>query len=238
MTYGGKLDDGYITQGGYAYIKRAHERFVVAIPESLPTAEAAPLLCAGITTYAPLKYAQTGKGKKVGIIGIGGLGHLAIKYAGAMGAKVVALSSSPSKEQESKRLGADEFLSHQEEEAMKKHAGTFDVLLNTTSADLDYAAFMSLLKPHGTFATVGAPVTEIHFPAFPLLSKNLCVTGNMMGSPREIAEMLEFSAQHKILPEIQLLPLEKANEALNMLKEKKVRYRCVLNIDPASAQSS
>jgi len=157
---------------------------------------------------------------------------LGIKYAAAMGGHVVAVSSSPSKREESKRLGAHEFLNHRDGEEMKKHQGSFDVLLNTVSADLDYASMFSLLKPHGTFATVGVPVQELHFPAFPLLAKNIKVVGTMIGSPEELKEMLRFSAEKNVLPEIKVLPLEKANEALDMLEKNMARYRFVLAVDP------
>lgn len=230
-TYGAKFDDGYISQGGYAHHQRTNQRFVVKIPDSLSSAKAAPLLCAGITTYAPLKYLKVGPGMKIGVIGIGGLGHLALKFARAMGAHVVALSSSDGKREEVLRLGAHEFLNHTKEEELQKAQGTFDAILCTVSGNFNLQGIMKLIKAHGTFSNVGLPEGEFKIPAFSFL-KDINIKGTLIGSPSEIEEMLEFCALHSILPEIEIHPLKMANEVIQMVLDNKARYRYVLSIDP------
>lgn len=229
-TYGAKLSDGYVTKGGYAHFQRVHNNFAVKIPEGISSPEAAPLLCAGITTYAPLKYAGCGKGKKVGIIGIGGLGHLGVKLANAMGAHVVALSSSDSKRDESSKLGAHEYLNHTNPEELKKHHKSFDILLCTVSAPLDLTKFLKLIKPHGHFCNVGLPEEDMKLPPF-AFQHHISISGTLVGSPSEIEEMLELCAKHHIAAQIEIDQLENVNAALDRVRKNLPRYRIVLAID-------
>lgn len=229
-TYGGKLEDGYITKGGYSHFHRVNSRFAVKIPDNLPSAEAAPLLCAAITSYAPLKYANVGPGKKVGVIGIGGLGHLGVKLAAALGAHVIAISSSESKRAEASLLGAAGFLNHNDAESLKAHKYTFDMILNTVSAPLKFNKFLNLLKPHGYFTNVGLPEENYSVPPF-ALGRDIKFGGTCIGSPSEIEEMLALCSKHNITAQIELAPLAKANEAIEKVKANEARYRIVLAID-------
>jgi len=230
-TAGGKLRDGYVTKGGFAQFHRANQNFVAAIPNALSSAEAAPLLCAGITVYTPLKYAKVGPGSKVGIAGIGGLGHLGLRMAKALGAEVYALSTSPSKKEEALRLGADYFINTKDESDLKAHAKSLDMVLNTISDLPDFTFLFGLIKNHGTLSTVGLPESNIQVPPWDLL-RNICLTGTLAGSPSETQEMLDFCAKNKIGAQVEILPLEKVNEGFAKVLKNEVRYRISLAVNP------
>jgi len=231
-TYGDLLADGYITKGGYAHFHRAHSHWVFPIPDAIPSAEAAPLLCAGSTVWEPLRLANVKRGSKVGVIGIGGLGHLGLQFAAAMGAEVVALSTSESKREEVKKLGAHQFLNYKNKDEMEKHTKSFDLIINTVSAPLDYKAIFDVMKSHGTVNNVGLPEKPIEVPHF-CFGRHVLFTGTTVASPSEIQLMLEFSAKHGIQAVIEILPLEKVNEAIAKVLRNEARFRIVLAVDEA-----
>eukprot|EP01095_Lingulamoeba_sp_RSL-Kostka_P001163 TRINITY_DN1164_c0_g1_i1.p1 TRINITY_DN1164_c0_g1~~TRINITY_DN1164_c0_g1_i1.p1 ORF type:complete len:386 (-),score=163.68 TRINITY_DN1164_c0_g1_i1:309-1415(-) len=240
-AYASELPDGYITKGGYATYNRSHQRFVVKIPDSLPSNKAAPLLCAGVTVYAPLTYAEVCPGKKVGVVGIGGLGHLGIKYAKAMGAEVTAFSRGRSKEETARSFGASNFVDTTNEEEMKAAASSQDVILNTTSANLDWAQYFDLLRPRGYWCQAGAPPGggKIELTAIGLIFKNIKVMGSLIGSPKETQDMLNFSAEHNVLPDVEYCQFtgESITAAIEKVLKNQVRYRMVIEIDPESDPS-
>ncbi len=214
--------------GGYANKVRANARFVVKIPDSLPSEQAAPLLCAGITVYNPLRDHCVNPSSRVGIAGIGGLGHLAIQFARAFGAEVTAFSTSTAKEAEARALGAHHFVNTRESKAMKEVSGSQDFILNTANADQDWGVFIQTLRPTGTLCFVGVPPSNISVHAFPLISGIRTITGSPIGSPQRMREMLDVAARHDIKATIEGFPMAKANEAIEKVKKNKVRYRAVL----------
>ena len=214
--------------GGYANKVRANARFVVKIPDSLPSEQAAPLLCAGITVYNPLRDHCVNPSSRVGIAGIGGLGHLAIQFARAFGAEVTAFSTSTAKEAEARALGAHHFVNTRESKAMKEVSGSQDFILNTANADQDWGVFIQTLRPTGTLCFVGVPPSNISVHAFPLISGIRTITGSPIGSPQRMREMLDVAARHDIRATIEGFPMAKANEAIEKVKKNKVRYRAVL----------
>jgi len=229
-TYNDRYPDGVPTRGGYANKVRAHSHFVVSIPESLSDAGTAPLLCAGITTYSPYKRWNVKKGDRVGVVGIGGLGHLGIKFGKAFGAHVVALSSSDKKRDDARALGADDYWVLSDKETLKKNKRTFDFILATTSVNSDWDSIIRLLKIDATICLVGLPEEDLKIPAFALCSGRNSFASSAVGGPAEIQEMLEFAAAHKIEANIAKFPLEKVNEAIQNLVEGKPRFRNVLVI--------
>jgi alcohol/geraniol dehydrogenase (NADP+) len=215
--------------GGYADRVRANARFVVPIPEALKSENAAPLLCGGITVYNPLRELHVNPSSRVGVIGIGGLGHMAIQFARVFGAEVTAFSTSPTKEKEAKALGAHHFANIRETRALKDVAGKFDLILNTANADQDWSMLLQALRPTGTLCLVGVPPGAVTLgPAFPLISAQKAVTGSPIGSPARIREMLDVAARHGVKAQIEAFPMAKANEAIEKVKKNKVRYRAVL----------
>lgn len=215
--------------GGYADRVRANARFAIPIPEALASENAAPLLCGGITVYNPLREHEVSPASRVGVIGIGGLGHMAIQFAKVFGAEVTAFSSSPEKEEEALALGAHHFVNTRETRALKDVAGTFDLILNTANADMDWSIYLQALRPTGTLVFVGvtpSPVTLGH--VFPLISGQRAVAGSPIGSPARIREMLDVAARHGVKAKIEAFPMAKANEAIAKVKKNKVRYRAVL----------
>jgi len=234
-TYGAKLEDGYITKGGYAHFHRAHSHWVFSIPDSISSPEAAPLLCAGSTVWEPLRLASIGPGKKVGVIGIGGLGHLGVQFAAALGAEVTAISSSESKREEVKKLGAKHFLSHKNEKELKANKHTFDMILNTVSAPMDWETIFNLMKPHGIISNVALPEEPMKLPPM-CFGRHVLFTGTTVAAPSEIQAMLNFAAKHNIHAMIQVMPLEQCNEAIAKVLRNEARYRIVLSIDPALDQ--
>lgn len=231
-TYGGMERDGSgTTQGGYSDVIVVNEDFVLKIPDNLPLDKSAPLLCAGITTYSPLKHWKAGPGKKVGVLGMGGLGHMAVKIAHAMGAHVTVLSHSDKKREDAARLGADEFIITKDSEQMKKNALTFDLIINTvSSSELDMASFFNLLKLEGTLVSVGAPDKPLSIHPFPLITMRRNYAGSLIGSIKETQEMLDFCGKNNITSEIELISPDKVNDAYERVLKSDVRYRFVLDM--------
>jgi uncharacterized zinc-type alcohol dehydrogenase-like protein len=217
--------------GGYAASVRANARFVVPIPAALDSENAAPLLCGGITVYSPIRRLGVNPSSRVGIIGIGGLGHIALQFARAFGAEVTAFSSSPNKEKEALALGAHHFVNTRESKSLKSLAGSFDFLLSTIFADQDWPAYITALRPHGTLCFVATPPAPPALPVFPMISGNKSVTGSNIGSPIEIREMLDVAARHGVKAQTERFPMAKANEAVTKVRKNGIRYRAVLARD-------
>jgi alcohol/geraniol dehydrogenase (NADP+) len=215
--------------GGYAERVHASARFVVPIPDALESPSAAPLLCGGITVYSPLRDHGVNPSSRVGVIGIGGLGHIAIQFANTFGAEVTAFSTSPAKEEEAQALGAHHFVNMRETRALRDVAGQFDLILSTVNADQDWSIFLQALRPTGTLAFVGVTPNPVTLgPIFPLIAQQKSVAGSPIGSPSRIREMLDVAARHGIKAQIEAFPMAKANEAIEKVKKNKVRYRAVL----------
>lgn len=214
--------------GGYANRVRGNVRFVFPIPEALESENAAPLLCGGITVYSPLRAHGVNPSSRVGIIGIGGLGHLAVQFARVFGAEVTAFSTSAAKEAEAREMGAHHFVNTRETRALKEVAGTLDFILNTANADQDWSIYIQALRPTGTLCFVGVPPSPIALHAFPLISGIRAITGSPIGSPSRIREMLDVAARHAVKAHTERFAMAKANEAIEKIKKNKVRYRAVL----------
>jgi uncharacterized zinc-type alcohol dehydrogenase-like protein len=214
--------------GGYADRVRANNRFVVPIPDALEGEHAAPLLCAGITVYNSLRLNGINPSSRVGVVGIGGLGHLAIQFARVFGAEVTAFSTSPAKEEEARALGAHHFVNTLESKAMKEASGSLDFILTTVNADQDWNAYLQCLRPNGTLWFVGVPPKPVSAQAFPLIAGQRAIGGNPVGSPSLLREMLLVAARHGVKATTELFPMAKANEAIEKVKKSKVRYRAVL----------
>jgi uncharacterized zinc-type alcohol dehydrogenase-like protein len=225
-----KHTDG-VTYGGYSTSIVVDEHFVLRIPENLDPAAAAPLLCAGITTYSPLRQWGIGKGQKVGVVGLGGLGHMAVKLAHAMGAHVVLFTTSPGKTEDALRLGADEVVISRDAGAMAKHAGTFHFILNTVAAPHNLDAFLTLLRRDGTMTLVGAPAEPHPSPnVFNLIMKRRRLAGSLIGGIAETQEMLDFCAEHGLVSDIELIPIHQINEAWDRMVRSDVKYRFVIDM--------
>ncbi len=224
-----------VTYGGYSESIVVDERFVLSIPENLDLAATAPLLCAGITTYSPLKRGDVGPGKKVGIVGLGGLGHMGVKIAKAMGAHVVVFTTSPSKKEDALRLGADEVVLSKNPDEMNAHAGTFNYILDCVSADHDINAYLNLLMHDGELTLVGAPEKPLQISAFALLFGRKKLSGSLIGGIAETQEMLDFCGEHNITADVEVIPIQKLNEAYGRLAKSDVKYR--FSIDMASLKS-
>ncbi|MFM6974087.1 MAG: NAD(P)-dependent alcohol dehydrogenase [Agromyces sp.] len=229
FTYNSTDRNGQITQGGYASHIVVTEGFVVRVPEALDFAAAAPLLCAGITTYSPLKHWNIGPGSRVAVVGMGGLGHLAVKIAAALGADVTVLSHSLSKHDDALRFGASRMFATSDPETFRGLRGAFDFILNTVSADLDINAYLSLLDVDGTLTNVGAPPQALPVQAFGLIMKRRSFAGSTIGGIRETQEMLDFCAEHGILPETELIRADQINDAYDRVLRSDVRYRFVID---------
>jgi alcohol dehydrogenase (NADP+) len=223
---------GGVTYGGYAENIVVNERFVLRIPAGLDPAGAAPLLCAGVTTYSPLRHWGVGPGKTIAVVGLGGLGHMAVKFARALGAHVVVLTTSPGKTDDAVRLGADEVVVSRKADDMKKQAGRFDFILDAVSADHDISAYLNLLRRDGHLALVGAPEKPLAVPAFALIMGRRSLSGSAIGGIAETQEMLDFCGQHHIVADVEVIPIQKVNEAYDRLLKSDVRYR--FSIDMAS----
>ena len=232
FTYNGPDEHGTapVTYGGYSASIVVDEHFVLRVPKNLDPASAAPLLCAGITTYSPLKRAGVGKGKKVGIAGLGGLGHMGVKFARAFGAQTVVFTTSPSKKEDALRLGADEVVLSRDAEAMAAHAGTFDFILDTIAAEHDIDAYLALLARDGTLTLVGAPEKPLTVSAFSLLMGRRNLSGSLIGGIAETQEMLDFCGKHDITADIEVIPVSGVNEAYERLLRSDVKYRFVLDM--------
>ena len=230
-TYAGiEAQTGRPTQGGYSTSIVVDQDFVLRIPDGLDPARTAPLLCAGITTYSPLRRWGAGPGKKVGIAGLGGLGHMGVKFSRALGAHTVLFTTSPSKVEDGKRLGAHEVVVTREPEAMIEHRGSFDLVLDTVSAQHDINAYLQLLKLDGSLVLVGAPEQPLPVAAFNLLLPRRHFSGSAIGGIRETQEMLEFCAAHKLSCDIELISIQDINQAYERLLKQDVRYRFVIDM--------
>ncbi|MEN0059364.1 MAG: NAD(P)-dependent alcohol dehydrogenase [Bdellovibrio sp.] len=232
MTYGSMERDGSgVTQGGYSNVIVVNEDFVLNIPKSLPLDKAAPLLCAGITLYSPLTHWKAGPGKKVGIMGLGGLGHMGVKIAAALGAEVTVLSHSESKREDAKKLGAHHFLLTKNQEVFRQNALSFDLIINTvSSSELDMGSYFGLLKMDGTMVSVGAPDKPLSIHPFPLIMMRRNYAGSLIGSVKETQEMLDFCAKHNITPDIEVIHPEYVNKAYERVLKSDIRYRFVLDL--------
>ncbi|MEM5313723.1 NAD(P)-dependent alcohol dehydrogenase [Paraburkholderia sp. JHI869] len=223
---------GDITYGGYSTQLVVDEAFVLRVPENLELAAVAPLLCAGITTYSPLRTWGAGPGKKVGIVGLGGLGHMGVKLAHAMGAHVVLFTTSPSKIEDGKRLGADEVVISKDPEQMKAHANSFDLIVNTVAAPHDLNPFIELLRRDGTMTLVGAPEHDHPSPqVFNLIMKRRRLAGSLIGGIAETQEMLDFCGKHGITSDIEMIKMQDINNAYERMLKSDVKYRFVIDLD-------
>ncbi|RLN60800.1 hypothetical protein BBJ28_00022409, partial [Nothophytophthora sp. Chile5] len=228
-TYTGFYQDGAMSQGGYADYVRVDSNYAFKLPENIPSDVAAPLMCAGATVYTPLKQEGVKAGDRVGVVGIGGLGHLAIQFIRALGATPVAFSRSANKEKEIRALGAEEFYNLSDEADQKKAAGCVDYLVLTADAnDMPYELYLSLVRKRGTFIMVGVPNDKVKFSPYFLVPRAIRVRGSAIGSIQDIKDMLALAAKENVRPIIQKLPMTKVNEGLDMVREGRVRYRVVL----------
>ncbi|MER7476943.1 NAD(P)-dependent alcohol dehydrogenase [Streptomyces sp. NPDC126510] len=228
-TYNGIGHDGEPTYGGYAQNVVVDENFVVRIPDGLSLDVAAPLLCAGITLYSPLRRFGAGPGRKVAIVGLGGLGHMGVKIAHALGAEVTVLSQSLRKQEDGLRLGADHYYATSDPKTFEELAGTFDLIVSTVSAPLDFNAYLSLLKTEGTLANVGAPEEPVSLNLFSVIGGGKTLAGSMIGGIAETQEMLDFCAEHGLGAEIELIRGDQINEAYERVQASDVRYRFVID---------
>ncbi len=226
---------GGVTYGGYSESIVVDQRFVLRVPSNLKLAGAAPLLCAGITTYSPMRRWGVTKGKKAGVVGLGGLGHMAVKLAHAFGAHVVVFTTSPNKKEDALRLGADEVVISRNADEMQKHAESFDFILDAVSADHDINAYINLLRRDGNLTIVGAPPAPLGVSAFGLIMRRRSFSGSNIGGIAETQEMLDFCGKHNITADVEVIPIQKVNEAYERLLKSDVKYR--FSIDMASLKS-
>lgn len=231
VTYNGYERDGKTpTHGGYSNVIVVDENYVLSIPAKLPLDKAAPLLCAGITLYSPLMHWKAGPGKQVAILGLGGLGHMGVKIAVALGAEVTVLSHSDKKREDAKNMGAHHFISTKDGEVFKSHAGRFDLIVNTVSADINMGDYFGLLKFEGTLVVVGVPDRPLSIHPFPLVMKRRSYSGSLIGSIKETQEMLDFCSKHNITPDIEIVSPGQVNEAYERVLKSDVRYRFVIDM--------
>jgi uncharacterized zinc-type alcohol dehydrogenase-like protein len=226
---------GGMTYGGYSDSIVVNQRFVLRVPANLDLAGTAPLLCAGITTYSPMHHWGVTKGKKVGVVGLGGLGHMGVKFAHAMGAHVVVFSTSPKKKEDALRLGADEVVISKNADEMQKHVGSFDFILDAVSAEHDINAYLALLRRDGNLTMVGAPEKPLAVSVFNLIMGRRSLSGSPIGGIAETQEMLDFCGKHNITADVEVIPIQKINEAYERLLKSDVKYR--FSIDMASLKS-
>jgi uncharacterized zinc-type alcohol dehydrogenase-like protein len=231
FTYNGEDKHlGGVTYGGYSQSIVVREEFVLRIPKNLDLAATAPLLCAGITTYSPLRKWGVGKGQKVGIVGLGGLGHMGVKLAHALGAEVVLFTTSPGKAEDARRLGAQEVVVSRNEDEMKKHLNSFDFILDAVSAQHDLNPYLEQLKRDGTLVLVGAPEKPLAVDSFALLLKRRRLAGSLIGGLPETQEMLDFCGEHGITSDIELIRIDQVNEAYERMLRGDVKYRFVIDM--------
>lgn len=226
---------GGVTYGGYSESVVVDEKFVLRVPSNLNLAGTAPLLCAGITTYSPMRRWGVTKGKKVGVVGLGGLGHMAVKFAHALGAQVVVFTTSPKKKDDARRLGADEVVVSRDADGMQKHIESFDFILDAVSADHDINAYLNLLRRDGNLTIVGAPAKALGVSAFSLIMRRRSFSGSNIGGLAETQEMLDFCGQHNLTADVEVIPIQKVNEAYERLLKSDVKYR--FSIDMASLKA-
>jgi uncharacterized zinc-type alcohol dehydrogenase-like protein len=238
VTYTYNLPDkhlGGVTYGGYSESIVVDQRFVLRVPSNLKLAGAAPLLCAGITTDSPMRHWGITKGKKVGVVGLGGLGHMAVKFAHALGAHVLVFTTSPNKKEDALRFGAGEVVLTRHADEMQKHAGSFDFILDAVSVDHDINAYINLLRRDGNLTLVGAPENPLAVSAFGLIMGRRSLSGSPIGGIAETQEMLDFCGQHNIIADVEVIPIQKVNETYARLLKSDVKYR--FSIDMASLRS-
>ena len=221
---------GGVTYGGYSEAIVVDEEFTLKVPGHLDPAAAAPLLCAGITTYSPLRHWKVSKGQKVGVVGLGGLGHMGVKFAHAFGAHTVLFTTSPGKIADGKKLGADEVIVSKNPDEMEKHKGSFDFILDTVSADHDVNALLAMLKLDGTLVTVGAPPNPLPVSVMSLLFPRKHLAGSLIGGIPETQEMLDFCGKHNIVCDIELINMQQINEAYERMLKSDVKYRFVIDM--------
>ena len=230
-TYNSRDKDGTPTYGGYSNNLVVDENYALRMPTNLALGACAPLLCAGITLYSPLRHWKAGPGQRVAIVGLGGLGHMGVKIAHAMGAEVTVLSHSTRKEADAKRLGADHFYATSDPETFKNLQGSFNLIINTVSAELDWNQYTELLAVDGSFVVVGVPGKPIPIEASPLRNGRRSVAGSVIGGIRETQEMLDFCAKHQLTSDVEVIPIEKVNEAYERILKSDVRYRFVIDME-------
>ncbi len=229
-TYNATEQDGKtLTYGGYSDHVVVKENFVVSVPANLPLHAVAPLLCAGITTYSPLRHWKVGKGQKVGIVGLGGLGHMGVKFAAAFGADTYVITTSPSKKDDALKLGAKDIVVSKDADAMASHAGSFDFILSTISAQYDVGAYLNLLKRDGTMVVVGAPDKPNEISMFSVIMGRKTLAGSLIGGIAETQEMLDFCGKHNIVSEVEMIPVQDINKAYDRMLKSDVRYRFVID---------
>jgi alcohol dehydrogenase (NADP+) len=226
---------GGVTYGGYSDSIVVDQDFVLRVPENLDLAGTAPLLCAGITTYSPMRHWGVTNGKKVGVVGLGGLGHMAVKFAHALGAHTVVFTTSPSKIEDAKRLGADEVVLSRDANEMAKHAGSFEFILDAVAAEHDINSYINMLARDGNITLVGAPPNPLAVGVFGLLFRRRSFSGSLIGGIAETQEMLDFCSKHNITSDVEVIPIQKVNEAYERLLRSDVKYR--FSIDMASLKS-
>ncbi|GAA1511356.1 putative zinc-type alcohol dehydrogenase-like protein [Agromyces terreus] len=231
QTYAARDRDGSITQGGYSTHIVVDEDFVLKVPEAIPYEAAAPLLCAGITTYSPLAHWNAGPGKRVAVVGLGGLGHMAVKIAAAMGAEVTVLSQTLSKRDDGLSFGASDYYATSDAATWAKLRNSFDLIINTVSAPIDLRKYFSLLALDGTFVSVGAPAEPLPVNVFTLFNNRRSFAGSTIGGIAETQEMLDFCAEHGIAPEIELISADQINDAYERVLSSDVRYRFVIDTE-------
>jgi alcohol dehydrogenase (NADP+) len=227
---------GGVTYGGYSDSVVVDERFMLRVPTNLELAGVAPLLCAGITTYSPLRHHGVTEGKKVGVVGLGGLGHMGVKFAHALGAHIVVFTTSPNKKEDALRLGADEVVVSRNSDEMQKHTGSFDFILDTVAANHDINAYLNLLSRDGNITLVGVPPNPLEVEAFSLIMGRRNLSGSNIGGIAETQEMLDFCGEHNITADVEVIPIQKVNEAYDRLIKSDVKYR--FSIDMASLKSA
>lgn len=230
QTYNSQYYDGERTMGGYSKVIVVDENYVLRIPNALPMNASAPLLCAGITLYSPLKHWQAGPGKRVGIIGLGGLGHMGVKIGHAMGAEVTVLSQTLKKQSDGKRLGADHFLATSDPNTFKSRKNYFDLMINTVAANIDINSYLDLLRMDGTLVLVGVPPAPMTVGTFPLIFGRHRLAGSGIGGMEETQEMLDFCGKHSITSDIELIKIQQINEAYERVVKSDVRYRFVIDM--------
>jgi uncharacterized zinc-type alcohol dehydrogenase-like protein len=229
-TYNGHAKDGSVTYGGYSSQIVVDENYTLHVSDKLPLEAVAPLLCAGITTYSPLRHVGVKPGDKVAVLGLGGLGHMAVKFAASFGADVTMLSGSPSKKADAEKLGAHHFALTSDPEVIKGLQNTFDVILNTVSAPHDYNTYLNLLKTNGTMIVVGVPPAPAEVPAFNLIMKRRTIIGSLIGGIKETQEMLDYCAEHNIVSDVEVIDIKDINGAYERMLKGDVHYRFVIDL--------
>ncbi|TGD83212.1 NAD(P)-dependent alcohol dehydrogenase [Hymenobacter wooponensis] len=229
-TYGAQDRDSTVTYGGYSNHVVVTEKFVLHVSEKLDLARVAPLLCAGITTWSPLRQWKAKAGDRVAVMGLGGLGHMAVKFAAALGCEVTVFSTSPNKEADARALGAHKFVVSKDQESMKSVSNYFDLIINTVSATMDLTPYISTLRLDGTMVLLGVPPEAPQLHAFNLIAKRRRIAGSLIGGIQETQEMLDFCAEHNVMSDVEVIPMNYINEAYERMLKSDVKYRFVLDL--------